>query len=247
MAARVFEPTQAELPPEQDAALRQEQLDELDGWCAALPVTGARPRTLLLDGAPPDALLAAAAAERAALLVVGGRGAGGFTNLHLGSVAHHLVHNTELPLAVIPPQGDDPVERLVVGVDGSPGSARAVDFCAALARALDVVVTAVHALEPVREWLPGGDRPSEREGAATEVRSWAKPIEDAGVALTVDVREDNPVAALASELAARPGSTAVVGARGLGGFTGLRLGRVPLQLVHHTEAAVVVVPAPSTA
>src|SRR5688572_15519186 len=72
VAARVFEPTQAELPPEQDAALRQEQLDELDGWCAALPVTGARPRTLLLDGAPPDALLAAAAAERAALLVVGG-------------------------------------------------------------------------------------------------------------------------------------------------------------------------------
>ncbi len=43
-------------------------------------------------------------------------------------------------------------------------------------------------------------------------------------------------------LETHPGSVAVVGTRGQGGFSGLRVGRVPLQLVDHAGAAVIVVP-----
>ena len=59
----------------------------------------------------------------------------------------------------------------------------------------------------------------------------------------VDVQRDiHPVGALRRAVAAAPNTLAVVGARGWGGFTGMRLGRVPIQLVHHSDAVVVMVP-----
>ena len=49
-------------------------------------------------------------------------------------------------------------------------------------------------------------------------------------------------AALCRAIDAEPDTLAIVGTRGLGGITGMRLGRIPIQLVHHTGAAVVMVP-----
>lgn len=243
IAARVFDPPQAELPPEQDRRFRDEQRAELEDWCESFTADIPRVQAILLDGDPPDALLDAAASHDADLLVVGGRGAGGFRHLHLGSVAHHLVHHTTLPLAVVPRSGADSVRHLVVGVDGSPGSLAAVDLSADLAAALGVETTVVHAFEPFVEWVPETDPASWRRRAETELGAWATPIADAGATVELDVDQDiHPVAAIARALEARAGSIAVVGARGIGGFTGLRLGRIPIQLVHHTGSAVIVVP-----
>lgn len=245
VAARVFVPTQAELPPDEDASLHDEQRRELDGWCTSLPGPTAPAHTVLVDGDPPDALLAAAVEHEADMLVVGGRGAGGFLHLHLGSVAHHLTHHTTVPLAIVPRSGAAPVRHLVIGVDGSPGSLAAAELCAELASGLEVPVTAVHAAGPRAELTPDGDLRSWRRQAEEDVRSWAAAIEKAGVSLEVDADRDiHPVAALTRALETRPGAAAVVGTRGLGGFTGLRLGRVPLQLLHTTGAAVVLVPPP---
>jgi nucleotide-binding universal stress UspA family protein len=76
------------------------------------------------------------------------------------------------------------------------------------------------------------------------VREWAAPIEAAGASVAVEVyRDSHPVVALRRAIEAEPDTLAIVGTRGLGGFSGLRLGRVPIQLVHSTGAAVVLVPA----
>ncbi len=247
VVARVFVPTQAEISPDVDVELHDAQRRELDEWSAFLSGHATPTATVLLDGDPPDALLAAARDQHAELLVVGGRGAGGFSHLHLGSVAHHLVHHTTIPLAIVPTSGAAPVSHLVVGVDGSPGSLAAIELCAELAARLEVPVTAVYAVEPLAEWVPETDPRSWHHQAEADVRQWAAPIERAGVAVDVDVDRDiHPVAAIARALDAHPGSVACVGTRGVGGFSGLRLGRVPLQLVHHTGAAVILVPpAPS--
>ncbi len=242
-AARVFVPTQAELPPEQDELLRARQRDELETWCEALPDTVPAATPALLDGDVPDALLDAARRHDAGLLVVGGRGAGGFTHLHVGSAAHHLAHHTTVPLAIVPRSGAGPVEHIVIGVDGSPGSLAAVELCAELADRLGVAATAVYAYEPFAEWVPANDPRSWHHRAEDELRGWTAPIDKAGAELELVVDRDvHPVAAIERLMAAHPGSIAMVGTRGVGGFSGLRLGRVPLQLVHHTGSAVVLVP-----
>ena len=228
IAARAVAPARGEGSPDRDVSLPQD----------ATPAD-----TVLLDGDPPDALLAAAHDRHADLLVVGGRGAGGFARLHLGSVAHHLTHHTTIPLAIVPHSGAEAATHLVVGVDGSPGSLTAIDLCAEMAARLEVPVTAVYAFEPFAEWVPESDPRSWRHKAEADVREWTAAIDKAGVALDIDIDQDiHPVAAIIRALEAHPGSVAVVGTRGLGGFTGLRLGRVPLQLVHRTGAAVIVVP-----
>ena len=242
-AARVFVPTQAEVPPERDEELHAQQRAELETWCEALPDTVPVATPALLDGDVPDALLEATRRHGADLLVVGGRGAGGFAHLHVGSAAHHLAHHTTVPLAIVPRSGAGPVEHIVIGVDGSPGSLAAVEFCAELADRLGVGVSAVYAFEPFAEWVPANDPGGWHRMAEDDLRGWTAPVEKAGVDLDLLVDRDvHPVAAIERMVAAHPGSIAAVGTRGLGGFSGLRLGRVPLQLVHHTGAAVIVVP-----
>ncbi len=244
MAVRAWTPDQAEMDPDRYAKLHAEAHRELEGWCGgAHPAV--TPRTVIVEGDPAQELLAMAGDHAGDLLAVGPRGRGGFAHLRLGSVTHHLIHHTTVPLAVVPrPASGMDVSHIVVGTDGSGGSRAAVKFSAELAAALGVPVTALHAGDPLLEWVPESDPRSWRRHAERRVREWTAPLVAAGIAVEVMIDRDiHPVAALARAVEARPGSIAVVGARGVGGFTGLRLGRVPLQLVNHIDAAVVVVPA----
>jgi nucleotide-binding universal stress UspA family protein len=149
-------------------------------------------------------------------------------------------------LAIVPASAaGHKVGRIVVGVDGSAGSAAAVAFCAMLAPRLAAPVVAVYADEPFVEWISESVARTWRRSAEAEVRRWVSPISDNGVAVAVDVDRDiHPIAALCGAIEAEPDTLAVVGTRGLGGISGMRLGRVPIQLVHHTGAAVVMVPQP---
>ena len=242
VVARVFVPTQAEISPDFAVELHDTQRRGTNEWSAFLPEhrlrrppssSTATPRTRCW---PPPRPARRPPRRR-------GRGAGGFTHLHLGSVAHHLAHHTTIPLAIVPRTGAVPVSHLVVGVDGSPASLAAVDVSAELAARLEVGVTAVYAFDPLAEWVPETDPRSWHHQADADVRRWAAPVEKVGVTVDVDVDRDiHPVAAIGRALDAHPGSVACVGTRGLGGFSGLRLGRVPLQLVHHFGAAVILVP-----
>ncbi|HVW34113.1 MAG TPA: universal stress protein, partial [Acidimicrobiia bacterium] len=239
-AVNAFAPETSELRPGDAEALKGEAEHRLARWCA----TATGPGTvgaLVVDG-DPNALLFTATGI-ADLLVVGTRGAGGFAHLHLGSVAHHLAHHTQVPLAIVPTSAaGQPVKRIVVGVDGSAGSAAAVTFCATLAGLLAVPVVAVYADEPSAELSEGFFR-TWVQSAEAEIRRWVAPIEQNGVAVAVEVDRDiHPVAALGRAIEAEPDTLAVVGTRGLGGISGMRLGRVPIQLVHHSGAAVVLVP-----
>ncbi|MEO7125018.1 MAG: universal stress protein [Nakamurella sp.] len=137
--------------------------------------------------------------------------------------------------------------RIVVGVDGSPGSLAALRFALAEARLRDAEVQALcawHYLDTFGgpEVLPEGyDLRAEAERTVNDAVAAVDPAERAGVLVTPSTPHGSPAQVLLD--AAAGADLLVVGTRGHGGFTGLLLGSVSAQCVHHAPCPVVVIPA----
>ncbi|MGQ0434338.1 MAG: universal stress protein [Microthrixaceae bacterium] len=250
VVGNVFEPAQAEVSPADfDTQIAEADHRLTTQWSAPLDGSGARHRGLQLVGSP-DILLDAGEEVDADLLVVGTRGAGHFAGLHLGSLAHYLAHRARGPLAIIPVAGAAaPVDRIVVGVDGSPGSTAAVNWCAAIAAACRAEVVAIHVPESLSRWSTKREAERVRADADAALNgAWTAPLRAAGVSVRTRVMDSTrPVTALAEAADHAAAGLIVVGAREFSEVVQLRRGRIPEQLVHHTQVPVVLVPPPEPA
>lgn len=205
-------------------------------WCVSARALVPGLRTVVLDGDPRTALLDAAEAEHADVLVLASGGSGWFPALHLGHVAHAIAHHTTVPLVVVPRDGHAPATGpLLVGIDGSEGSAAAIRWAGDLARALDCEVVAAYA-------HLGRDLPEGRAALEQRCAEWTAPLTAAGVPTRVVIREGWPPNVINELEAAEEPALVVVGTRGAGGFHDLRLGSVALQLLHHARVPVAVIP-----
>ncbi|HVW31176.1 MAG TPA: universal stress protein, partial [Acidimicrobiia bacterium] len=74
-------------------------------WTAELRKSGVPVRCRLVEGSAVTALLQSAEEEGADLLVMGSRGAGGFSELHLGSTSHQVALYADRPVTIVPPPG----------------------------------------------------------------------------------------------------------------------------------------------
>jgi nucleotide-binding universal stress UspA family protein len=134
--------------------------------------------------------------------------------------------------------------RVVVGVDGSTGSRRALRRAAVEAIAHQATLVVVMAWGLFDQPGDGSFDPHYDAGRA---RDALQRIVDGEVApshpeAVLQVVNDLPARALLE--AGRGAWLLVVGSRGLGGFQGLLLGSVSQQVVHHAECPVLVVPEP---
>ena len=146
---------------------------------------------------------------------------------------------------------------IVVGVDGSESSRRALRFALDEARLRDSAVRMVGVWHvPVAAY--GGAMVAPDPGLVKDLepqtgRVLERLLEDvgddaAGLEVETVVREGAPVAMLLEEAqdaereAAQDADLLVVGSRGLGGFRGLLLGSVGQQCAHHSPCPVVIVP-----
>ena len=129
--------------------------------------------------------------------------------------------------------------RIVVGVDDSEGARAALAWAVAEARqwgaTLEVVMAWSVLVQPVREFQPDFD---EDAAAAVLDRLLAEHDTD-GVEVVRTLVNELPARALLH--VAQGADLVVVGARGLGGFTGLLLGSVSQQVASHAPCPVVVV------
>jgi nucleotide-binding universal stress UspA family protein len=202
-----------------------------------LPVTGAlgygRATTALLD-----------IADQAALIVVGARGTGGFPGLLLGSVSAQLAAHARCPVAVVrPPTG--PGTDVVVGIDGSAQSDRALRLALTEARRLGGTLTAVHAyqLPPLPAAYapnPGIDATAHHAAAEETLDRALADIDQTRTDVKIERRvQPGPPARVLLE-AATDAAALIVGARGLGGFTGLILGSVSQQVLRHAPCTVLI-------
>ena len=215
---------------------------QLDRWCTPARAAGVVVEAILLDGEVGPALLAAGAQRAVDLIVVGRRGRGGFEGLLVGSAADHVAHHAERAIAVLPPAVDaSSPTHLLLGLDGSDGSAAAVAWAARAGVSFGARVTAVY-VPPMPELLA---RPTSAQRAAAE-RSLAQSavaLEDAGLLVEQRVVEHrHPADALIATAQDVGADAVVVGTRALGGLRRIRLGGVTMQLLHHCPQPVIAVP-----
>lgn len=153
---------------------------------------------------------------------------------------------------------DRPIERVLVGLDGSQGSNAALQWAIRLAMAVDAEVLAVYAYQlpepaiaPPTGGVPVGLGSEElaiqqslRDAEERAFETWCAPLSRAGIR-NRQLFVEGPATEVLPEVADRERADMIVaGRRGHGRLAELLLGSVSQHLVHHAHVPVVVVPHP---
>lgn len=200
---------------------------------------------------PSAALLDAS--RGADLLVVGARGLGGFRGLLLGSVSQHCLHRATSPVAIVRrdvervADGVQRAERIVVAVDGSAVSRRALTWAAEEARLRDATLQVVNAWHaPHVDAYPGAAMPFDieafEEASEDTIEAAVSSLDPGQLPARVERISHHGGAAAAILDVAQGADLAVMGSRGLGGLKAALLGSVTNQVTHHAACPVVVIP-----
>lgn len=138
--------------------------------------------------------------------------------------------------------------RILIAVDGSPASLRALEFGASLAAKLGVGLVLLHAMPQVTIPMGGGG-----PGTLTELQhslqtesthllaSLADKARPLGVAVETELGVGDPALAIYDRAEAPDIQLVVMGSRGQGAVARLLLGSVATKVVHTSSKPVVVV------
>ena len=139
--------------------------------------------------------------------------------------------------------------KIVVGIDGSEDSHRALAWCAKYADALGATVIAVHAVEaPAAAWQldvysPPLPSEADREQILETLRDkWCEQLSAAKVPFEAKVVDGYPANVIIEAVHRENADLVVAGRRGLGGFKEMMLGSTTHQLSHHLDRPLVIVP-----
>jgi nucleotide-binding universal stress UspA family protein len=202
------------------------------------------------------------ASKEADLVVTGCRGRGRVLGGLLGSTSYAVTAHAECPAVVVrapegegveetpvpPPPGPD--RRVIVGLDDSDASERALELAAGIADTAKAPLHIVRVAKPVSmeawtyvETAKGGTEETHalREHAGATVARAAAHVAAThpDVAVETEVLYGDPGHVLAD--LAEDAGLVVVGSRGRGGFTGLLLGSVSHTVIHQASCPVMVV------
>jgi nucleotide-binding universal stress UspA family protein len=184
--------------------------------------------TVTPQGDPADSLLQLAEGQPDVLLVVGGQGLGASGIFLLGNVPNKVAHHAVGDILIVRTSQDrsDGLPRSVlIGFDGSPTAARALDRGVQVAKAIGASVTVVTA---------------GREQWAEDVLAEASErVRAAGVDVTTEHHDGDPAAVLVERVAEH--GLLVVGNKGMTGARRFLLGSVPNKVSHHVTADLLIV------
>ena len=202
------------------------------------------------EGSPIDMLLDLS--EQCTMIVMGSRGLGGLSGMVMGSVSAAVVSHASCPVVVV--REDNAVTEetkygpVVVGVDGSGVSQKAIENAFKEAQARGAELIAVHTWMDmqVQASLAGLSAAQQQWQAVEEEQNallgqrlagWSERFPD--VKVTKVVTRDRPVRALAD--ASEGAQLLVVGSHGRGGFKGMLLGSTSRALLQAAPCPMMVV------
>ncbi|MEU4268927.1 universal stress protein [Streptomyces sp. NPDC026092] len=196
----------------------------------------------LFDGFPAGVLNGLS--SEAGMIVLGSRHLSRTEEfLSAGSLVVPVTAQAHCPVAVV---GDaehvtQEAPYLVVGVDGSESSRAALAWAFEEADLRRCALRAIAVWQPPVFSLHSGDTlfHAERRMLSETTAGWAEKYPD--VRITHEVLIGSPVETLAN--AAEHALAVVVGRRGRGGYTGMRVGSVVHGLLHRAHCPVITVPA----
>lgn len=233
-----------------DEYLREGATEAVNEAAKVAEEYGVIPETVVTLGDPTAVLVELS--EDSDLVVIASRGGGGFADRLLGAVSSAVPAHSKCPTVVVPIHESGrpfiPIERIVVGVDGSDVAATALARAIDVAIAWDAELTVVVAV-PIgtgggaMSWIPGvADRKAMMEDTS---QGLDMAIEQALAGRELEIARhtlDGSPGALLTEFSTAV-DLVVVGTRGRGGFAGMLLGSTSQTLLGHSTCPVMTVPA----
>ena len=174
------------------------------------------------------------------LLSIGSRGLDAIDRFMLGSASNHAIHHASCSVLVVK-EAPRPVKQIVLAIDGSPASDKAVRF---LLRNINptpngpdqepVMVTVVHV-------MPYLKYPELREAGRAVAQRYVDKVAKVGFQVQEAMRLGKPAEEILTVAKQHKADLVVTGAKGLGAISRVLLGSVSTRVVQHASCSVLVV------
>jgi nucleotide-binding universal stress UspA family protein len=189
---------------------------------------------------PVAATIVTEARRNTQLVAVGSRGLDALDRFMLGSISTHVIHHVSCSVLVVR-EAPRTIRRIVLAVDGSTVSKRAVQFLIRTMSPLadarkrePVIVTVTHA-------MPFLNYPELRDAGKTMVEESATRLLRAGYRVEQVPRLGNPADEILKVADTHEADLIITGAKGMGAIGRFFLGSVSTRVVQHAACSVLVV------
>ncbi len=211
----------------------------------ALREDGISYRTRAEIGHPVESVLRVAEEEKADLIVLGSHGMGGFQRLFLGSVSEGVAHHAPCPVLIVRGKSHE-IQRILVAVDGSERSYKALQAASQIAQPLRAAISVLTVLDPAKPFP--GINPADTDAfgyAHLAGKAVTERVDDllkeTGIEYRICQERGHPVEVITAFATANSTDLIVLGSHGLGVFQQMLLGSVSSAVLHHTACPVLIV------
>jgi nucleotide-binding universal stress UspA family protein len=213
---------------------REEGEDILDDAVRALNAEGITAvKNLVMDADPANAVLKAAKEGKYDAIIMGASGEKEKQS-HLGSVAKKVAHRAEIPVLIA--RGEPQISKILVAVNGSAHSQRAVKYATSLASKTRAPMTMLHVQETSIFRL----RPEVSKEIGKRVLSGSAPQIE-GIEVDQKMVSGDPAKTILNTASKSDYDLIVVGARGHSTTEMFMLGGVSDHVVQYADRSVLIV------
>lgn len=251
----------AERSQQWDLDARRQELEYLDGVARRVAdATGVEARYELLEGDPASAVLEHAQATGAELIVIATHGRGGVQRAWLGSVADELVRESNQPILLVRPTGDEDepatleplprIGRILIPLDGSTLAEHVLEPATRLGSVFGASYTLLRVVP--RAYVPGAPYVARaidedvvlREEREREARDYLASVQgrlvESGLEVEIRVAAGTPAQSILEQADASEADAIAIATHGRGGAVRAFLGSVADKVVRGSTKPVLV-------